>query len=165
MLYGEFTGHGEQGQKQARFEVAAYLLHSISLWCQVGLGRGNPQCTKLPNAFFNLIGQQDWFGTLCTQQELGALLSDRDHAYFEAYKDGEAQRALQLLTAILGYALKGGQGLTIFHGGKPFDAKEVVVEALTDGVHLGPIIEGIEMPGFFLGINQLITDALRKSYM
>jgi hypothetical protein len=165
MMYKEFHGHGDQGQQQARFEVAAYLLHAISFWCQVGHGRDNPKCATVPDAFFELLQRRDWFGTLCTSRELGILLSDRDHAYYEAYKDGEAVRSLQLLTAVLGYALKGGRGLTIFHGGKPFDAKEVVVEALTDGVHLGPMIEGIEMPSYFLGINKLVTDALQKCYM
>lgn len=165
MLFAEFTKYGEQGQQQARFEVAAYLLHSISLWCQVGNGSRNPECSKLASAFFNLLQQQDWFGALCTQRELGTLLSDRDHVYFEAYKDGEAERALQLLTAIVSYALKGDKGLTLFHDGKPFDAKEVVVESIADRVHIGPMIEGIEMPTFFLGINQLISDTLRKSYM
>ena len=164
MLYASITAKGPQMERQARFELAAYLLHAINFWCQVGNGADKRSCRGLPGAFFQLIQTKDWFGTLCAQAEIQALLADRDQLYFAAYKDGEAVRVCQILTAVLGYAVNGGQGLTIFHDRTPFDPKEIVVEALTDGVHLGAMLEGIEMSPFLIDISVAITDALNQSY-
>jgi hypothetical protein len=164
MLYTSITAKGPQMERQARFELTAYLLHAINFWCQVGNGADKKSCRDLPNAFFDLIQTKDWFGSLCSQAEIQDLLADRDQLYFAAYNDGEAVRVCQILTTVLSYAVNGGPGLTIFHDRTPFDPKEIVVECLTQGVHFGAKLEGLEMSRFLIDISSEITDALNQSY-
>jgi hypothetical protein len=164
MLHSTITSKGPKLERQARFELAAYLFHAVNFWCQVGNGSDKRSCRALPGAFSQLIQSPDWFGSLCSQAELQELLADRDHLYFEAYNAGEAAMICQVLTAVLSYATNRGEGLILFHDRSPFDPKEIIIEALTDGVHFGALLEATEMIPLFLELTIKLTDALNHSY-